>query len=80
MCACVCVCVSMVGEVGWEQICILFIFSIDFCVFLASQTWVLGRLLPVMIGHLVPLEDPYWGTFFAAVGYDGTHVGSAGAT
>ena len=31
--------------------------------FLASQTWVLGRLLPVMIGHLVPLEDPYWEHF-----------------
>lgn len=41
----------------------LLIFSIDFCVFLASQTWVLGRLLPVMIGHLVPLEDPYWEHF-----------------
>ena len=56
-------CVSMVEEVGGANIMYLLIFSIDFCVFLASQTWVLGRLLPVMIGHLVPLEDPYWEHF-----------------
>lgn len=27
---------------------------------LASQMWTLGRLLPVIIGHLVPDDDPHW--------------------
>lgn len=22
--------------------------------------WTLGRLLPVVIGHMVPIEDPHW--------------------
>ena len=52
------VCVSKVGEEGSKYYNFTYIF-----VFLASQTWVLGRLLPVMIGHLVPLEDPYWEHF-----------------
>lgn len=26
----------------------------------ASQMWTLGRLLPVMIGHLVPSDDSHW--------------------
>ena len=29
----------------------------------ASQCWCLGRLLPLMIGHLVPDDDPHWLNF-----------------
>ena len=28
--------------------------------FIASQMWTLGRLLPVMIGHLVPEDNAHW--------------------
>ena len=26
----------------------------------ATETWCLGRYLPVMIGHQIPCDDPYW--------------------
>ena len=29
-------------------------------VFSASETWCLARLLPLLIGDLVPEDDPYW--------------------
>ena len=28
--------------------------------FIASQMWTLGRLLPAMIGHLVPEDNAHW--------------------
>lgn len=28
--------------------------------FLSSETWCLARLLPILIGGLVPEDDPYW--------------------
>ena len=29
----------------------------------ASQMWLLGRILPAMIGHLIPLDDEHWECF-----------------
>lgn len=29
----------------------------------ASQMWLLGRLLPLMIGEYVPTDDPHWMCF-----------------
>ena len=26
----------------------------------ATQMWCLGRFLPLLVGHLVPKDDPYW--------------------
>ena len=36
---------------------------IDFCLISASQVWCLGRLLPLIIGDLVPDDDPYWDNY-----------------
>lgn len=33
------------------------------CNFLASQMWLLGRVLPCMIGHLIPPSDEKWQNF-----------------
>ena len=30
---------------------------------IASQMWLLGRLLPLMIGQYVPNDDPHWVCF-----------------
>ncbi len=30
------------------------------CSFAASQMWLLGRLLPLMVGEFVPNDDPHW--------------------
>lgn len=30
---------------------------------LASQSWLLARLLPLLIGDLVPDGDPHWNTY-----------------
>jgi hypothetical protein len=29
----------------------------------ASQMWCLGRYLPLLIGDLVPYDDPHWGNY-----------------
>lgn len=31
--------------------------------FLAMQMWTLARFLPLVIGHLVPVDDEYWENF-----------------
>lgn len=31
--------------------------------FSASQMWLLGRLLPLMIGHLIPFGDEHWSLY-----------------
>lgn len=28
--------------------------------YIASQMWTLGRLLPIVIGHLIPDDNPHW--------------------
>ena len=30
-----------------------------YCI-IASQMWTLGRLLPVMIGHIIPEDNAHW--------------------
>ncbi len=32
-------------------------------IYIASQTWCLIRLLPLIIGDLVPKDDPHWINF-----------------
>lgn len=29
----------------------------------ATETWIFGRLLPLMIGHLIPKDDSNWNHF-----------------
>ena len=31
--------------------------------YIAAQMWLLGRLLPRMVGHLVPTNDEHWLNF-----------------
>ena len=38
-------------------------FSLFFLLILASQLWCLGCLLPLLIGDLVPDDDPYWDNY-----------------
>lgn len=33
----------------------------------ASQTWCMIRLLPLMIGDLIPSEDPYWDNYLRLI-------------
>lgn len=40
--------------------CITVHVTLIFMVSTASQMWLLGRLLPAMIGHLVPEDDTCW--------------------
>lgn len=34
--------------------------NITLYTYLASQMWLLGRLLPLMVGDCVPMDDPHW--------------------
>ena len=53
------------GELRENGICTLhltciIIYLLFYCDISASQTWTLGRLLPIMIGHKVPEGDEHW--------------------
>lgn len=41
------------------------VFSMNYCILLctAAQMWLLGRLLPMMVGDQVPTGDEYWLSF-----------------
>lgn len=45
------------------MLCYFLLFSLFFLLILASQLWCLGRLLPLLIGDLVPDDDPYWDNY-----------------
>ena len=36
------------------------VYHIIYYYIVASQMWTLGRLLPVMIGHIIPEDNPHW--------------------
>ena len=34
-----------------------------FCTFIASQMWLLGRMLPLMVGQHIPESDLHWKSY-----------------